>query len=190
MMREQLIQLFLAMNQKLNLSAIRDEEGVRVKHIQDSLMLLETGLFTAWKLVIDVGTGGGFPLMPLALSCPELKFLGIDSVRKKTLAVNEILAQLGAKNAQVLWTRIEDYQGEKADLLTARAVAYSDKLLKRSYPLLKKWGVFVLMKQEIAEERELLLQLCKKYNLHLEQERKYQLFEGDIQRVIYVLRKG
>ena len=46
------------------------------------------------------------------------------------------------------------------------------------------------MKQEIAEERELLLQLCKKYNLHLEQERKYQLFEGDIQRVIYVLRKG
>lgn len=45
MMREQLIQLFLAMNQKLNLSAIRDEEGVRVKHIQDSLMLLETGLF-------------------------------------------------------------------------------------------------------------------------------------------------
>lgn len=46
-MREQLIQLFLAMNQKLNLSAIRDEEGVRVKHIQDSLMLLETGLFTA-----------------------------------------------------------------------------------------------------------------------------------------------
>ena len=45
-MREQLIQLFLAMNQKLNLSAIRDEEGVRVKHIQDSLMLLETGLFT------------------------------------------------------------------------------------------------------------------------------------------------
>lgn len=47
MMREQLIQLFLAMNQKLNLSAIRDEEGVRVKHIQDSLMLLETGLFTA-----------------------------------------------------------------------------------------------------------------------------------------------
>lgn len=76
--------------------------------------------------------------MPLALSCPELKFLGIDSVRKKTLAVNEILAQLGAKNAQVLWTRIEDYQGEKADLLTARAVAYSDKLLKRSYPLLKK----------------------------------------------------
>ena len=65
--------------------------------------------------------------MPLALSCPELRFLGIDSVRKKTLAVNAMLEQLGAHNAQVLWTRMEDYQGEKADLLTARAVAYSDK---------------------------------------------------------------
>lgn len=89
----------------------------------------------------------------------------------------------------MLWTRIEDYQGEKADILTARAVAYSDKLLKRSYPLLKKGGVFVFMKQEIAEEKQLLLQLCKKYHLTLEQERKYQLFESDIMRVLYVLRK-
>jgi len=58
------------------------------------LKLLETGLFEKGKLVIDVGTGGGFPLMPLALSCPECRFLGIDSVRKKTLAVNEMLGDL------------------------------------------------------------------------------------------------
>lgn len=127
--------------------------------------------------------------MPLALSCPEVRFLGIDSVRKKTIAVNEMLASLGVKNAQVLWARIEEYQGEKADLLTARAVAYSDKLLKWSYPLLKKGGAFVLMKQENEEERALLLSLCKEYHLSLEQERSYQLFEGDIKRVIYVLRK-
>lgn len=188
-MREQLISTFLEKNKQLNLSAIRDEEGVRVKHIQDSLQLLETWLFTDEKLVMDLGTGGGFPLMPLAISCPNLSFLGIDSVRKKTLAVNAILASLWVKNAQVLWTRIEEYKGEKADLITARAVAYSDKLLKWAYPLLKKGGYFLFMKQEIAEERELLLTLCRKYHLVLEQEKKYQLFEGDIQRVIYVLRK-
>ena len=158
-MREPLISTFLKKNEKLNLSAIRDAEGVRLKHIQDSLQLLETWLFSPWKFVIDVGTGWGFPLIPLALSCPQVQFLGIDSVRKKTLAVNEMLEDLWVKNAEVLWTRIEDYQGEKADLLTARAVAYSDKLLKRSYPLLKKGGVFVFMKQEIAEEKQLLLQL-------------------------------
>lgn len=185
----QLIHIFLEKNKKLNLSAIRDEEGVRIKHIQDSLQLLETWLFTDWKFVIDIGTGWWFPLVPLALSCPDLHFLGIDSVRKKTVAVNEILDQLWVKNAKVLWTRIEEYTWEKADIITARAVAYSDKLLKRSYPLLKKGGYFVFMKQEIAEERELLFQLCKRYHLILEQERKYQLFEWDIQRVIYVLRK-
>lgn len=93
-MREKLTQIFLEKNQQLNLSAIRDPEGVRIKHIQDSLMLLETKIIQPGMLVIDVGTGGGFPLMPLALSYPETKFLGIDSVRKKTLAVNEMLGQL------------------------------------------------------------------------------------------------
>lgn len=56
-MRDKLITIFLEQNQKLNLSAIRDREGVRVKHLQDSLKLLETGLFTPGKFVIDVGTG-------------------------------------------------------------------------------------------------------------------------------------
>lgn len=188
-MRKQLISIFLEKNKKLNLSAIRDEEEVRLKHIQDSLQLLETWLFSSWKLIIDIGTGWWFPLMPLALSCPNSQFLGIDSVRKKTIAVNEMLDQLWVKNAKVVWTRIEDYAWEKADIITARAVAYSDKLLKRSYSLLKKGWFFIFMKQEIGEEREFLLQLCKKYRLVLEQERKYQLFEWDIGRVIYVLRK-
>lgn len=109
-MRDKLITIFLEQNQKLNLSAIRDREGVRVKHLQDSLKLLETGLFIPGKFVIDVGTGGGFPLMPLAMSCPETRFLGIDSVRKKTLAVQAMLDKLGVQNAEVLRTRIEDYQ--------------------------------------------------------------------------------
>ena len=188
-MRDTLITIFLEQNQKLNLSAIRDREGVRVKHLQDSLKLLETGLFTPGKFVIDVGTGGGFPLMPLAMSCPEMRFLGIDSVRKKTLAVQAMLGELGVQNAEVLRTRIEDYQGEKADLLTARAVAYSDKLLQWSVPLVKKGGALVLMKQVIPEEKMLLQGLCPRFQLKIEQELKYQLFEGDIERVIYVLRK-
>lgn len=188
-MRDKLITIFLEQNQKLNLSAIRDREGVKIKHLQDSLKLLETGLFTPGKFVIDVGTGGGFPLMPLAMSCPEMRFLGIDSVRKKTLAVQAMLDALGVQNAELLRTRIEDYQGEKADLLTARAVAYSDKLLQWSVPLVKKGGALVLMKQVIPEEKMLLQGLCPCFQLKIEQELKYQLFEGDIERVIYVLRK-
>lgn len=188
-MREKLTQIFLEKNQQLNLSAIRDSEGVRLKHIQDSLMLLETKIIQPGMLVIDVGTGGGFPLMPLALSYPETKFLGIDSVRKKTLAVNEMLGQLWAHNAEVIRTRMEEYQGEKADVITARAVAYSDKLIQRAFPLLKHGGYFLLMKQFIEEERSVLLALCKKYHMDLIEERQYSLFDGDIQRVIYSIRK-
>lgn len=55
---------------------------------------METGIIKSGDFVIDVGTGGGFPLMPLAMSFPDVKFLGIDSVRKKTVAVNEMLDQL------------------------------------------------------------------------------------------------
>lgn len=188
-MRDHLITTFLTKNQQLNLSAIRDADWVYLKHIQDSLKLLETGLFEKGKLVIDVGTGGGFPLMPLALSCPECKFLGIDSVRKKALAVNEMLADLWASNTKVLWTRIEDYQGEQADILTARAVAYADKLLEWSTPLLKKWGHFLLMKQKQPEELEVLHKVCKKKKINLISQIEYQLFEGDIDRVIYILQK-
>lgn len=186
---KRLIEIFLKKNTELNLSAIRDRDWVQLKHIQDSLKLLETWLFQPWKLVIDLWTGSGFPLMPLAISCPESQFLGIDSIKKKTVAVNEMLAQLNVQNAEVLWTRIEEYKWEKADIITARAVAYSDKLLKRSYSFLKNWGYFLFMKQKEDEERGLLLELCKKYHLSLEKEIEYSLFEGDIQRVIYVLRK-
>lgn len=189
-MRSQLIATFLQKNKSLNLSAIRDEEGVMIKHIQDSLTLLQTGLFTDQKLVIDVGTGSGFPLMPLAMNCPELRFVGIDSVRKKTVAVNEMLEQLACENAKVLRTRIEEYCGEQADLITARAVAYADTLLKWSLPLLKPGGHFLLMKQVNPEEKSVLLTFCKKHDLKLIQELNYQLFEGDIERVIYVIEKG
>lgn len=189
-MRNKLVASFLAKNTQLNLSAIRDPDWVHIKHIQDSLKLLETWLFQPWKLVIDVGTWWGFPLMPLALSCPEVRFLGLDSVRKKTIAVNEMLAELNIHNAQVLRTRIEEYQGEKADLITARAVAYVDKLIDRSYPLLKSWGHFLFMKQKLPEEKQILLQICKDRHLSLVSELDYQLFEGDIQRVIYMVRKN
>ena len=185
-----LIDVFLKKNSELNLSAIRDAEWVRLKHIEDSLKLLETWILKPWMKVVDVWTWWWFPLMPLALSCPDIEFIWIDSVKKKTVAVNEMLTTLWAKNAKVIWTRMEEYQWDCFDVLTARAVAYSDKLLWWSYWLIKKWWYFLLMKQVIDEEKEVLLNLCKKYHLTLEKELKYHLYDGDIDRVIYVIKKN
>lgn len=187
--RDKLIHTFLEKNKQINLSAIRDEDWVKVKHIQDSLELEKLIEWKEWMRVADIWTGGGFPLMPLAISHPECNFVWIDSVRKKTIAVWEILEKLGVKNVEMMRIRIEDIKNQTFDLITARAVAYSDKLLNRATPLVKKWWKIALMKQANEEEREVLLNTAKKKKLVLEKEYNYKLFDWDIARIIYILSK-
>ena len=187
--RNKLIQTFLEKNKQINLSAIRDEEWVRVKHIQDSLELEKIVDWKEWMRIADIWTGWGFPLMPLAISHPECNFVWIDSVRKKTIAVWEILDELGVKNVEMMRTRIEDIKNQTFDLVTARAVAYSDKLLNWATPLIKKWWRIALMKQVNDEEKKVLQNVTKKKKLVLEKEYIYKLFEWDIDRVIYILKK-
>lgn len=189
MNRDKLIQTFLEKNKQINLSAIRDEEWVRVKHIQDSLELEKIIDRKEWMRIADIWTGWWFPLMPLAISHPECNFVWIDSVRKKTIAVWEILDELGVKNVEMMRTRIEDIKNQTFDLVTARAVAYSDKLLNRATPLVKKWWKIALMKQANDEEKKILLDTAKKKKLVLEKEHNYKLFNEDIERVIYILSK-
>ncbi len=186
---DKLIHTFLEKNKQINLSAIRDEEWVRVKHIQDSLELEKNINWKEWMRIADIWTGWGFPLMPLAIFHPECNFIWIDSVRKKTIAVWEILDELEVKNVEMMRTRIEDIKDQTFDLVTARAVAYSDKLLNRATPLVKKWWKIALMKQVNNEEKKILLNTAKKKKLVLEKEYTYKLFKEDIERVIYILRK-
>jgi len=186
---DKLIQLFLEKNKQINLSAIRDEDWVKVKHIQDSLELEKIIERKEWMKIADIWTGGGFPLMPLAISHPECNFVWIDSVRKKTIAVWEILNELGVKNVEMMRTRIEEIKNQTFDLVTARAVAYSDKLLNRATPLVKKWWNIALMKQVNDEEKKVLLDVTKRKNLVLIKEHHYKLFDWDIERVIYILSK-
>ena len=186
---DNLIHAFLEKNKQINLSAIRDEEWVMVKHIQDSLELEKVIEWKEWMKIADIWTGGWFPLMPLAISNPECNFVWIDSVRKKTVAVWEILDELGVKNVEMMRTRIEDIKNQTFDLVTARAVAYADKLLNRASPIVKRWWRIALMKQVNDEEKNIMLSVMKKKNLALEKEIHYKLFEDDIDRVIYIIKK-
>lgn len=185
---ESLIDQFISINSYTNLSAIRDPEGIWVKHIQDSLEINKALILKPKSTLCDVGTGGGFPLLPIAISNPEIECTGIDSTRKKVDAVNEMIVKLKITNAKAVRTRAEDLK-EEFDYVTVRAVGYIDKLLPRVHRLVKKGGHLVLYKQYTPEESEDIVYFGKKYRFVVQKKHTYKLFDWDIQKIIYVLKK-
>jgi len=187
--RQKLIQVFLEKNKQINLSAIRDADWVYNKHILDAIEIEKVFPLTAWMDVCDVGTGWWFPLLPLALAYPDVHFVGMDSVRKKLDAIQDMATQLDIQNVELLRKRAEECKDRQFDVITARAVAYVDKLLPWTKHLLKQGGCWILYKQVDELERQDLIRLCGQLNLKLEKRHNYKLFEGDIDRVIYVIRR-
>jgi len=158
----QLMQVFLTENRKLNLSAFRTEEHCWIGNVLDSLALLRAAealpFLAGVKRLLDIGTGGGFPLLPLALCLPEVTCVGIDAVCKKVDAVRCIVAALGIKNVDLRCVRAEEAGHDQSlrgsfDLVTARAVAALPVLLEYAVPFLKAGGVCAFWKSiRIANE--------------------------------------
>jgi 16S rRNA G527 N7-methylase RsmG len=119
---------------------------------------------------------------------PEVNFTGIDARRKKVDAVNEIIERLWINNAKCVRSRIENFN-EQFDYITARAVWYVDKIIPRSYNLLKKWWYFIFYKQYDEEELSVLNNLCGKHELKIVNTHRYSLFDWDIERIIYMIEK-
>lgn len=190
MKRKTLIDEFIRINSHTNLSAIRDPEGIQVKHIQDSLEINNVLVLKPGNTLCDVGTGWWFPLLPIAITNPELQCTGIDSTKKKIDAINEMASNLNISNVKGLRTRAEDYKPQEwFDYVTARAVSYIDKLLPQVHHLVKKGGRLILYKQFTPEESQDIIHFGKKYRFIVQKKHTYTLFEGDIQRIIYVLKK-
>ncbi len=186
--RDKLIKNFLERNEKINVSWIRDYKWVKSKHIKDSLELNKILNIKTNSQVADLWSWGGFPLLALAISNPQAKFTWLESKRKKTKVINSLIEKCNITNAKSIWTRWENHN-QKYEILTARAVAYIDELLKYSYQLVKKWGKFVFYKSDSKQEHQDLIKQTKKYNLKVSKIHKYKLFENDITRVIYILDK-
>lgn len=143
---EQLFTEFKSWNEKINLSAIREKDDVFKKHFEDSLLPMEFFDFDN-KNVLDIGTGGGYPLLPLAVANPNSNFMGVDSVGKKLKAVQAIADELELKVATT-HGRIEELGRDKDfreqfDLVTARALAPWPVLLEYALPFVKVGGTFL-----------------------------------------------
>ncbi len=189
--REKLITVFLDWNSKINLSAIRDADGVREKHILDSLELVKIIDIDDWLEALDLWTWGGFPLLPLAMMHPNVKRTGIDARKKKVDVVNAMIAEFWLTNAQAIWWRIEEHK-KQYDLITTRAVAFADQLFSRSLPRLRSGGLLAMYKMFTSQEDETILSLMRQYRLKPIALHHYRLEHDlpEVQRILYVLQKG
>jgi len=142
---ERFSELLLNWNKKINLISRRDEENFWTSHLLHSVSILFRLRFPQQASVIDLGTGGGLPGIPLKILLPEISITLLDSTQKKIQAVQDILDSLSIKNASAIWGRAEDL-GKRTDhrglydIVVARAVAPLRDLVHWSQPLLKATG--------------------------------------------------
>ena len=140
--------LLLETNRSMNLTAVKDDDGVILKHLADSLIVASH--IPEGASVIDVGCGAGFPTFPLAIARPDLKITSLDSTEKKINFVRSTAAALGLTNITAISGRAEDLargeMRESFDIATARAVAALPVLTELCMPFVKVGGSFAAMK--------------------------------------------
>lgn len=159
---EKYYELLIEKNKVMNLTAITDKEDVIVKHFIDSIALipylLDKGININNKLkIIDIGTGAGFPGLPLKIMMPDVKFTLLDSLNKRVSFLNEVIYELKLKDIEALHGRAEDYASdnkyrEKYDICVSRAVANLSTLSEYCIPFVKENGFFISYKAGESEE--------------------------------------
>ena len=137
-------------NEKINLTAITEPEEVKVKHFLDSCSAAE--LLPGGASVLDIGSGAGFPGLPLKIVRPDLTVTLLDSVNKKVAFVSDVVAELKLSGVTAVHARIEDFphKGEY-DAVVSRAVAELSTLAEYALPFVKIGGAFIAYKSEKAE---------------------------------------
>lgn len=182
---------FLAYNSHTNLSAIRDREGVLEKHFADSAELVRFEEIP--HRILDIGTGGGFPGIPLKILRPDTEFVLLDSVSKKTKACDSFIADLGLSSIRTVWGRAEEIAKDPGmaggfGLVVSRATAYLPQILGWAAPFVARGGRIALYK--LPSETELAdgVPVAEKLGLTLVREHGYSL-AGQDRRILVFQRK-
>ena len=148
--------MLIEWNQKINLTAIEEPTEVAYKHFVDSACLMRVVPDLKGKSMIDIGTGAGFPGVPLNIMEPELNVTLFDSLNKRIVFLQELCNKLQLKNIRAVHGRAEEFgikpdYRQQFDMATARAVARMPVLLEICLPFVKKGGKFVAMKASQGE---------------------------------------
>lgn len=185
-------------NKVMNLTNIVDDNGIALRHFIDSLTivnLIEKEMSSNKKTsLIDVGTGAGFPGIPLKIVIPDLEVTLLDSLNKRLNFLNTVVSELGLEKIKTVHARAEDggadikYR-EKYDIATARAVASLPTLAEYCMPFVKVGGCFIAMKSHADEEIEASEKAIKILGGKIESIEEFCLPNTDIKRTVIVVRK-
>lgn len=187
-------ELLIERNKVMNLTAIIDLREVITKHFIDSLAMIKA-IKPDKERLIDIGTGAGFPGIPLKIAFPDLDIVLLDSLKKRLTFLDEVINQLGITGIRTLHGRAEDFgrdgsYREQFDLCVSRAVARLSSLSEYCLPYVKKGGCFISYKSgNIEEELKSSKRAIKLLGAELKEIIEYQLPNTDIQRTLIVIEK-
>jgi 16S rRNA (guanine527-N7)-methyltransferase len=185
------MELLKEWNTRINLTAITEDEEIKLKHFQDSLSILP---YIEGGTLVDVGTGAGFPGLPIAIERPDVFVTLVDSLEKRVKFLQCVVDTLGLPNVKCVHARAEDFgrdpeYREQFDYAAARAVASMPVLLEYCLPLLKNGGRFLAMKGANASEEK----FDKALDIlggRLIQKDTFTLEHSELQRCIFVVEKN
>ena len=188
-------ELLVEWNEKMNLTAITDLEGVYLKHFYDSISASFYFDFSNVNSICDVGAGAGFPSLPIKICFPHLHVTIVDSLNKRITFLNHLSEQLKLENVNFVHSRAEEFgqnlkYREQFEVVTARAVARLSVLSELCIPLVKQGGYFVALKaaagpEELKDAKKAITTL----GASLKEEFYYNLPVEDSERTLYVFDK-
>ena len=185
------INAFLEENSKVNLISKNDEKYLWEKHICDSLAL--SNFFEKYSIpeeLLDIGTGGGFPSVPIALTYPQIQVYALDSIAKKIRAIDNIKQKLDIKNLHTINSRIENYD-TNFNVITTRAVSSLKNVCQYALPKLKTDGYFIAYKsKKVSEEIEEAKPVLKKFHSKIIDIIDYKLpLDEDLTRNLVIIKR-
>lgn len=185
--------LLIEWNEKINLTAIVEPKEVILKHFVDSLTISK--FLKDGDKVIDVGTGAGFPGIPNKIYNEKINVTLLDSLKKRTIFLDDVINNLQLKNIRSVHGRVEEIAQnkeyrEKYDVVTSRAVAQLNILLEYMLPLVKVGGICICMKgSEIEEELNNAKNAAKILGGEIEKVESFKLADSEMKRNLVIVRK-